>query len=427
MSLVAVHLASVAVAVWTGLRVVDAVRTERAIEVAQQAVARFSTATREQYVHQAHTLLQADASHLAHDAEAAVLAEASLLGLEALDTLHPEDRARAHAAWEALSRGFLDDVAALGLAEGRCAATDACTTAIRSAHARLEREADAVESAARAMRTHLDALAARERARVEEALRTCGLALLALLVAAGAAAVRVTRGLEAAVVPDLATLTAVARRLGAGERAARVHPSIARTEEVRDVGHALDHMADAVERAERTAREAEARRIEAERLAALGELSAAVAHEVLNPLAAIVASTQDPVVRAEAAHAQRVVEGMLGFARGGRGEQATTLSVAGEAQAAADRLAVRCDARDVHVSVHADADPTVEAPQGAVRQVLDNLLRNALDAAPTGSRIEVRVVDDSLTVADEGPGIPDSVRARLYSPFATGRPDGTGE
>jgi signal transduction histidine kinase len=121
-----------------------------------------------------------------------------------------------------------------------------------------------------------------------------------------------------------------------------------------------------------------------------------------------------------------VVEGMLGFARGGRGEPATTMHVAEEARAAADRLAVRSDARDVGVRVAAEGAPTVEAPPGAVRQVLDNLLRNALDAAPDGSVIDVRIGAEGLTVEDDGPGIPETVRARLYTPFATGRADGTG-
>jgi two-component system NtrC family sensor kinase len=375
--LLAVHLVSAIVAGGTGLRVVQTLRTERGIEASQQAVARFANAAREQYVHQAHTLLQADPSHLGHDADAALLAEAALLALESHDTLHPEDRERAHHAWAALSSGFLADVAALGLSPASDVSPGAPPPleALRAAHQRLERHAEAVETASRAMRTHLDALAARERARVETALRACALALVGLLVTALAAAFRVTRSLEEA---DLAR------------------------------------------------REAETRRIEAERLAALGELSAAVAHEVLNPIAAIVATTDDPVVRAEAAHARRVVEGMLGFARGGRGEPAVMLSIADEARAAADRLAVRSDARDVTLRLVADGSPTLEAPAGAVRQVLDNLLRNALDAAPVGSTVELRVDADGIAVMDDGDGISETVRPRLYTPFATGRPDGTG-
>jgi signal transduction histidine kinase len=65
-----------------------------------------------------------------------------------------------------------------------------------------------------------------------------------------------------------------------------------------------------------------------------------------------------------------------------------------------------------------------------MRQVLWNLVRNALQASPAGSTVRVRVEADGpfaeLTVEDEGPGIPDGERGRVFDAFYTTRSHGTG-
>lgn len=65
-----------------------------------------------------------------------------------------------------------------------------------------------------------------------------------------------------------------------------------------------------------------------------------------------------------------------------------------------------------------------------IKQVVGNLLDNAIDAAPQGSRVEIeaQLTDDSVRIAirDRGAGVPPSVRERLFTPFATTKPDGIG-
>jgi signal transduction histidine kinase len=181
----------------------------------------------------------------------------------------------------------------------------------------------------------------------------------------------------------------------------------------------------------RSIQAAELRRVQVERLAALGQMSGAVAHELMNPLAVILS---DPAMRApevaasraEAEHARRVVEGLLGFARPGE-EPAQRVDLAAAAASCAERVLPLADSRDVAVRVEAGAGGTTLASPSAVRQVLDNLVLNAVHASPPGSEVVIALRSESaIEVLDRGTGIPPAVRARLYEPFVTGRADGTG-
>jgi len=194
-------------------------------------------------------------------------------------------------------------------------------------------------------------------------------------------------------------------------------------EEVAAVARAFNRMTAAI----RSAQEA---RVRAERLAALGELSAAVAHELMNPLTVLLghpAMRADALapVRAEAEHARRVVQGLLGFARPGE-EVPESVSLVAAARAAAARVTPEADVRDVAIRVVATEEVAATLPPGAVRHVLDNLIRNAVQASHPGGHVEVRVGPGAVEVLDRGAGIPATVRERLYEPFTTGRPEGTG-
>lgn len=168
------------------------------------------------------------------------------------------------------------------------------------------------------------------------------------------------------------------------------------------------------------------RRVETERLAALGEMASAVAHELMNPLAVILGNAEPgSAIRTEAEHARNVVQGLLGFARPAR-ELPVSVDLAGAVSAAVDRVTMVADGRDITVAL-VDATPaTIHAAPTAVRQVLDNLLLNAVQASPEGASVDVHLGGDAVTIADRGAGIPAEVRTRLYQPFVTGRHEGTG-
>lgn len=197
-------------------------------------------------------------------------------------------------------------------------------------------------------------------------------------------------------------------------------------------------------------RDTQARLIERERLAALGELSAVVAHEVRNPLAVIfnavsalrrlVAQEGDAgrmidTMSEEAERLNRIVGDLLGFARPVTPQlQPEALRPVVESALAA-ALARTSDAgTSVIVTSIAvpDALPLALIDAQLMRQALLNALLNAIDAMPTGGTLAVwgahEAADGRLRIAvsDTGQGITEEVRARMFEPFFTTRAAGTG-
>jgi len=74
---------------------------------------------------------------------------------------------------------------------------------------------------------------------------------------------------------------------------------------------------------------------------------------------------------------------------------------------------------------------SLQADPKRLRQVLLNLLRNAIQASPPGGTVAVRLQQDRtgwlrLDVSDPGPGIAEEMRQRIFEPFFTSRQQGTG-
>lgn len=184
------------------------------------------------------------------------------------------------------------------------------------------------------------------------------------------------------------------------------------------------------------------------RLAAFSELAAQVAHEVRNPLSAIVLNAElledelhacihaSPEVkrlaRAVSAEAERLTEltnEYLTFARLPRpSSRRQPLSPLVEEAAHFSRS----EAERGGVSVRLDLDPAAAAhvDERLFRQVLLNLLRNAVDAMPGGGtltlRTEVGADRVSVDVLDTGPGVPPAVAEAIFEPFFSTKAHGTG-
>jgi len=184
--------------------------------------------------------------------------------------------------------------------------------------------------------------------------------------------------------------------------------------------------------------------VRSERLAAVGRLSAGLAHEIRNPLASIhgaaeVLGDDFPaghakarlvgILRDESRRLNDVLTRFLTFARGEAALPAP-LDLLAEARAVAE-LAARRPGTAASVTVTGPAGlPAASGNAGQVRQVLLNLVLNGLAAAGPGGRVELRVDRDGdwarCRVLDSGPGFSDEAAASFGTPFFSTTPGGTG-
>jgi two-component system sensor histidine kinase HydH len=180
------------------------------------------------------------------------------------------------------------------------------------------------------------------------------------------------------------------------------------------------------------------------RLAAVGRLSAGLAHEIRNPLssikgaAEILADDFPPdhakgrllaILQDEAARLNRVLSRFLAFARPQQGDR-RPLDLAEELAAAAELVRHREPALRLESRTAAGPQPRISGDREQIRQLLLNLLLNAAEAAGATGRVvaETRVEEGRAVCAvqDDGPGFTAEALASLGTPFFTTREEGTG-
>ncbi|MBI2376630.1 MAG: response regulator [Deltaproteobacteria bacterium] len=184
-----------------------------------------------------------------------------------------------------------------------------------------------------------------------------------------------------------------------------------------------------------------------ERLATAGTLTAGLAHEIRNPLNAAVLQLSllgrhlkklpdqhhqkllgpVDVVRAELKRLDALLEDFLRLAR----PRTTRTAPVDLDVVIRDVVSLESEAaRSRHIALEAGPDSAtrVQGDADALKQVLVNLINNALEAA--GSVVSVQVIPDDdfvvISVIDDGPGIPKETIDRIFEPFFTTKPTGTG-
>jgi PAS domain S-box-containing protein len=184
---------------------------------------------------------------------------------------------------------------------------------------------------------------------------------------------------------------------------------------------------------------------ESRRMQLVGRLVSGVAHELNNPLAAVMSFTEQllherhedetrevlGVIHAQAGRARAIVRDLLQVVRDRGERERTPTDLASVIAGSIDALRPAFLERGVRVVQHTEnSGPRAVVDPVGMAQVIDNILRNALLASPRDGNVAVQsdwsAAGWTITVTDEGPGVPEHVRALLFEPFFTTRAVGQG-
>jgi two-component system NtrC family sensor kinase len=194
---------------------------------------------------------------------------------------------------------------------------------------------------------------------------------------------------------------------------------------------------------EAKALEAERRRLD--RLAALGEMSAVVAHEIRNPMAGIAAGVeylsrnlpqassyeQDiQMILGEVERVNRILNDILSVARPFQ-LKLSTQSLPDVVEHVLHRHQTAIDKKSIHIlRRYAPSLPLAQADRERMEQALTNLILNAVEAMATGGTLSIGLEAVPhwvrITISDTGPGIPLAEQRRIFEPFFTTKTRGTG-
>ncbi len=238
----------------------------------------------------------------------------------------------------------------------------------------------------------------------------------------------------------LRELTQAMSVVGAGQLD---HPIASKSrDEFGDLARAFAGMTDNL-------RQSRTRLIQSEKLASIGEMSAAVAHGLRNPLASLRAAAQvvrhHPGSPSSAEHLDAIIEEvdrldrrithLLSFSRPAPFQRSSE-SVPRLVQEAVPTFAELLKERGVELRLELPPDlPLVQVDPVQIEQALIEVISNAIDAMPQGGRLGIRASTDGtsetggfvvIDIADTGTGIPENVLPSVCEPFFTTRAEGTG-
>lgn len=407
----------------------SSVANMQAGEVAIRDGLGLATAVREQYIHQAHILVERNAGHMDHYPQ---WVEKVRTGATSLRARLPTsehwriDRLIANSA-------KLDELFRLTLLPATQRPDFA--EVIREHHREAERLSAEAVAQADALARSAEAGMAHEH---HHAIRASRLGLAAgafgmLLVVA--LSVMYTRRLKSSLLSPLAALVGAANRFARGEFGTRVGKI--GEGELQAVADACDHMIQELRARER-------RLLRAERMAVVGQFAAGIAHEINNPIGVIrgYLKTMKPsqpqemlreelqILDEEAAACQRIAEDLLAFARPGEVAK-SWISIDVVLRSVVQRFLESGEASGHPIAVSLEP-AQIFADAGRLRQVMLNLLRNAVQASPRGEPIAVDgapTADGALyrfSVTDQGSGVRDEDKANIFEPFFSMHDGGSG-
>jgi len=418
--------AALGVELFTLRRIAEAEAEAARLDHAKHAGHMAAAQVREQYIHQAHTLIEFGEGHLGHYAKVVEATRQTIAHLQsvaetaadaALATqiarlAEQNDREFREHVVPAIRAGRRDGVAELG--------------------DQLESVVDRVVELNAKLNDGLELRSANAQDRAEHLRAQAQVATIACFALAIGLAAGLGWWLTRAIVRRVESLRQGARRIGSGDLAARIE--LTGDDEFAELATSFNQMAASLAREQ-------AALVRSQKLASIGQVAAGVAHELNNPLSVILGYTkllraesntnadELRIIDDEARQCQRIVQELLDLARPHRLE-VEPVDLAILAREAVDRLDDAGALHDRKVEIVANAPVVVPADAGRLRQVIANIVINAAEAtAPTGKIvIDARAGAEAatLTIADDGPGIAPKLLAQIFDPFVTTKPHGTG-
>ncbi|MBI5068089.1 MAG: HAMP domain-containing protein [Deltaproteobacteria bacterium] len=406
-------------------RVHDGLDTAREGAESVRLALELASAVRDQYAHQAHTIIIGDESHLGFY-EAAQKRVLDLLPQVRSRAATPEELAwvdEIAGATGELDRVFRERIVPAVLRGERAD--------VKLEHDRAQLLVTRIQDRTEQLVDGFEAAIARVQARVEASERGTVRGVLALQLASALLALGLGLWVLRSVARPIARLRAGAARLAGGDLDA--HIAVDSPDEFGALAQQFNAMT-------RSLREHQEKLLQSEKLAGIGRLAAGVAHEINNPLGVILGYAKllrkraDDgtagdlrIIEEETLRCREIVEGLLDLSRPLPAHpQPVDLRELTDEVLARLREAKLLDG----VTVTVEGSAVARGHAQKLRQVLFNLVRNGAEAAGTGGRVDVRLGSASgaaeVAVADSGRGISQEAAGRLFEPFFTTKDHGTG-
>ncbi len=315
---------------------------------------------------------------------------------------------------------------------------------------RLQQMENALSATIRLMHGSLEARIHERVRHAQERERRTGVAIVLLPVVAIGVGLLAT-GLAARNLRPVRRLIEGVSRIRQGDYEAKI--GVEGDDEIAVLAGEFDAMARALKDREAQLQKKQQELLQAERLAAIGRVSAQVAHEIRNPLSSIglnVEMLQDQVSTAQFTSPEEAREAKELLASVMREVDRLTeitedylrlarlpppvlrqVDLKEVLEGVLDFAREELERAAVTVSRLLPPEPLpLKADEGQLRQVFLNLVRNAREAMGPGGTLTVQATTQgaeiSVTVRDSGPGMPEDVKARLFEPFFTTKQGGTG-